>query len=71
MIARASVILLAVLQVCALHVTERARSRILKAGGSIMTFDQLALKAPKGQGTVLMQGENNCSKSRADPSSWG
>ncbi len=44
-------------QVCALHVTDRARSRILKAGGEIMTFDQLALKAPKGQGTVLLQGK--------------
>ena len=36
--------------------TERARGRILKAGGEIMTFDQLALKAPKGQNTVLVQG---------------
>lgn len=44
------------LKICALHVTERARSRILKAGGDIMTFDRLALKAPKGKGTVLMQG---------------
>merc|ERR1711860_473976 len=44
------------LKICALRVTERARGRILKAGGEIMTFDQLALKAPKGQNTVLMQG---------------
>ena len=44
------------LQLCALRVTERARGRILKAGGEIMTFDQLALKAPKGQNTVLVQG---------------
>lgn len=44
------------LKLCALKVTERARGRILKAGGEIMTFDQLALKAPKGQNTVLMQG---------------
>lgn len=36
--------------------TERARGRILKAGGEIITFDQLALKAPKGQNTVLIQG---------------
>ena len=36
--------------------TERARGRILKAGGEIITFDQLALKSPKGQNTVLMQG---------------
>merc|ERR1739838_526434 len=44
------------LRICALHVTERARARILKAGGEIITFDQLALRSPKGQNTVLMQG---------------
>ncbi|XP_052780865.1 60S ribosomal protein L18-like [Mya arenaria] len=47
------------LKVCALKVTERARGRILKAGGEIVTFDQLALKAPKGQNTVLLQGRRN------------
>uniref|UniRef100_A0A673HM90 60S ribosomal protein L18-like n=1 Tax=Sinocyclocheilus rhinocerous TaxID=307959 RepID=A0A673HM90_9TELE len=31
------------LKVCALKLTDRARSRILKAGGQIMTFDQLAI----------------------------
>ncbi|OUC45490.1 putative eukaryotic ribosomal protein L18, partial [Trichinella nativa] len=44
------------LKVCALHVTEQARARILKAGGKILTFDQLALRAPKGENTVLVQG---------------
>lgn len=44
------------LTVCALHVTERARARILKAGGEIMTLDQLALKSPKGENTLLIQG---------------
>ena len=44
------------LQVCALRVSEKARARILKAGGSIMTFDQLALKSPRGENTVLLQG---------------
>nr|CAL69065.1 TPA: putative 60S ribosomal protein L18 [Spadella cephaloptera] len=43
------------LTIAALHVTARARERILKAGGEVLTFDQLALKAPKGQNTVLMQ----------------
>lgn len=43
-------------KLCALNVTERARARILKSGGQIITFDQLALKSPKGQNTVLMQG---------------
>jgi len=47
------------LKICALHVTERARGRILKAGGEIITFDQLALRSPKGQNTVLIQGECN------------
>merc|ERR1719474_1767655 len=36
--------------VCALRVTEKARERILKAGGEIMTFDQFALRAPTGLG---------------------
>ncbi|KAK3090010.1 hypothetical protein FSP39_008476 [Pinctada imbricata] len=43
------------LKLCALKVTERARARILKSGGEIITFDQLALKSPKGQNTVLIQ----------------
>ena len=47
-------------QVCALKVTERARGRILKAGGEILTFDQLALKSPKGQNTVVLQGKLGC-----------
>merc|ERR1719385_5716 len=42
--------------ICALHVTEKARDRILKAGGEIITFDQLALRAPLGQNTMLLQG---------------
>ena len=44
------------LQICSLRVTEGARARILKAGGEIMTFDQLALRAPRGQNTILLQG---------------
>merc|ERR1712010_61478 len=41
---------------CALRVTEKARERILKAGGEIITFDQLALRAPTGKNTLLLQG---------------
>merc|ERR1712189_90277 len=41
---------------CALKVTEKARERILKAGGEIITFDQLALRAPTGKNTLLLQG---------------
>ncbi|KAL0248097.1 hypothetical protein GEMRC1_003334 [Eukaryota sp. GEM-RC1] len=42
--------------VCALRVTEGARARILKAGGEIITFDQLALRAPTGSNAVLLRG---------------
>merc|ERR1712079_908524 len=34
----------------------KARERILKAGGEIITFDQLALRAPTGKNTILLQG---------------
>uniref|UniRef100_A0A3Q1FRL1 Ribosomal protein L18 n=1 Tax=Acanthochromis polyacanthus TaxID=80966 RepID=A0A3Q1FRL1_9TELE len=44
------------LKICALKVTDGARRRILKAGGQVMTFDQLALASPKGHGTVLLSG---------------
>uniref|UniRef100_A0A3B3VJP8 Ribosomal protein L18 n=1 Tax=Poecilia latipinna TaxID=48699 RepID=A0A3B3VJP8_9TELE len=44
------------LKICALKVTDRARRRIVKAGGQVMTFDQLALSSPKGHGTVLLSG---------------
>lgn len=44
------------LKVAALRVTEAARARIVKAGGEVLTFDQLALRAPTGNGTVLLQG---------------
>ncbi|KAL4431449.1 hypothetical protein ABPG75_006705 [Micractinium tetrahymenae] len=47
------------LRVCALRVTETARARILKAGGEILTFDQLALQAPTGSNTVLLRGPKN------------
>lgn len=45
------------MNVCALHVTETARERILKAGGHVLTFDQLALKAPTGKKCLLYQGK--------------
>lgn len=44
------------LTVCALRVTEGARARIINAGGEIITFDQLALRAPTGANTVLLRG---------------
>ncbi|XP_030386419.1 60S ribosomal protein L18 [Scaptodrosophila lebanonensis] len=45
------------LTLCALHVTETARERILKAGGEVLTFDQLALRSPTGKNTLLLQGK--------------
>jgi len=47
------------LTVCALRVSEKARARIIKAGGEVITFDQLALRCPTGSKTVLMQGRRN------------
>ncbi|XP_075521635.1 large ribosomal subunit protein eL18y-like [Primulina tabacum] len=44
------------LRVTALRFTETARARIEKAGGECLTFDQLALRAPLGQNTVLLRG---------------
>merc|ERR1711881_275938 len=44
------------LTVCALRFTETARARIVKAGGECLTFDQLALRTPKGSNTVLLRG---------------
>ncbi|XP_010544997.1 PREDICTED: 60S ribosomal protein L18-2-like [Tarenaya hassleriana] len=47
------------LKITALRFTERARARIEKAGGECLTFDQLALRAPLGQNTVLLRGPKN------------
>nr|AGV54741.1 60S ribosomal protein L18-3-like protein [Phaseolus vulgaris] len=47
------------LKITALKFTERARARIEKAGGECLTFDQLALRAPLGQNTVLFRGPKN------------
>lgn len=45
------------LKLCALRVTEKARGRILEAGGEVITFDQLAVRSPTGKGTLLLQGQ--------------
>jgi large subunit ribosomal protein L18e len=44
------------LNVAALHVTETARSRIVAAGGSCQTIDELIMKSPTGSGTLLLRG---------------
>ncbi|KAF6173809.1 hypothetical protein GIB67_003810 [Kingdonia uniflora] len=47
------------MKITALRFTETARARIEKAGGECLTFDQLALRAPLGQNTVLLRGPKN------------
>merc|ERR1719253_1247340 len=47
------------LTVCALRFTADARARIVNAGGECITFDQLALRSPKGSNTVLLRGAKN------------
>lgn len=51
------------MKVCALRVTEKARARILKHGGEVITFDQLAIRAPTGKNTILLQGKRNARES--------
>jgi len=51
------------LSICALRFTAGARARILKAGGECLTFDQLALRAPTGANTLLMQGPRKARES--------
>lgn len=47
------------ISLCCLRVSESARARILAAGGRVLTFDQLALEAPLGRGTLLLRGPKN------------
>ena len=42
--------------VCCLRATDGARARITAAGGEVITFDQLALRAPTGSNCVLLRG---------------
>jgi len=45
------------MKVAALRFTETARARIVNAGGECLTFDQLALRAPLGQNTVIFTAQ--------------
>ena len=45
------------MKICALRFTETARARIAKSGGECITFDQLALRDPKGESVVLLRGK--------------
>merc|ERR1719498_2040555 len=44
------------LSVAALRFTESARARIVKAGGSCQTIDELIMKSPTGANTLLLRG---------------
>lgn len=44
------------LSVAALRFTKTARARILAAGGECLTLDELALRKPKGENTLLLRG---------------
>ncbi|PWA95623.1 Ribosomal protein L18e [Artemisia annua] len=48
------------MKVTALRFIETARAWIKKAGGVCFAFDQLALRDPLGQNTVLVIGPKNC-----------
>ena len=47
------------LQIAALKISESARRRILKAGGRVLTLDQLAKEDPTGQNTWLLRGRRS------------
>ena len=47
------------LTIAALKVTDTARARIVKAGGTVLTLDQLALRCPTGANTLLLRGPKN------------
>ncbi|KAJ5178945.1 Mitochondrial carrier protein [Penicillium capsulatum] len=51
------------LSVAALRFTATARARIEKAGGEVLTLDQLALRAPTGANTLLLRGPKNARES--------
>uniref|UniRef100_A0A915EEU6 Large ribosomal subunit protein eL18 n=1 Tax=Ditylenchus dipsaci TaxID=166011 RepID=A0A915EEU6_9BILA len=54
--------------VAALRFTAAARARIINAGGEAITFDQLAVRSPKGENTLLLQG---CRKNREAEKHFG
>ncbi|KAI9696163.1 MAG: hypothetical protein M1820_008304 [Bogoriella megaspora] len=47
------------LSIAALKFTATARARVLKAGGECLTLDELAVRKPKGENTVLLRGPRN------------
>uniref|UniRef100_A0A0N4ZB23 Large ribosomal subunit protein eL18 n=1 Tax=Parastrongyloides trichosuri TaxID=131310 RepID=A0A0N4ZB23_PARTI len=47
------------MKVVSTKITRAARAQIIKAGGEVLTFDQLAVIAPTGKNTLLLQGARN------------
>ena len=45
------------LSICALKFSSAAKQRVLKNGGTIYTFDQLAKNNPMGKNTILLRGK--------------
>ncbi|RLV83778.1 60S ribosomal protein L18-B [Meyerozyma sp. JA9] len=45
--------------IAALRFTSSARAKIVKNGGEAITLDQLAMRAPKGQNTIIVRGPRN------------
>merc|ERR1711931_424483 len=54
--------------ICALRPPRRARARVEKAGGEVITFDVLARRSPLGKNTCIVQG---CRKARKAYKSFG
>ena len=52
------------LSICALGLTNSTKSRIIAAGGNIITFDRLATENPIGKNTILIRGSKNQKKSK-------
>ncbi|GBE59175.1 60S ribosomal L18 [Babesia ovata] len=44
------------LSVCALRITRTAHARLLKAGGEVLTFDELVARSPTGSKCTLLRG---------------
>ncbi|KAJ3530751.1 hypothetical protein NM688_g7666 [Phlebia brevispora] len=47
------------LTIAALRFTAAAKERVLKAGGEVLTLDQLAIRAPTGSNTILLRGKRS------------
>lgn len=51
-----------VMHVCSLKITESAKKKVVGAGGSFITFDQLAYNNPRGNRVFLVKKPNRSKK---------